>query len=60
MSCRPNESIRVDKELADLINQVKGKALLSGRTPPSTAKITRIIAKKMKKEGLLFDEFIRF
>lgn len=51
--------IRVSKEFKRLINEIKARYLLAGRTPPSGTKITQMIAKKLKKEGLLRNEFIR-
>lgn len=52
--------IRVSRELKQIINYVKARYLLAGKTPPSGTEITKIIAKKIKKEELLSDAFIRF
>ena len=48
------------KEFNDIINFIRAKCILEGKIPPSKAKITRAIARKINKEELLRDEFIRF
>ncbi len=52
--------LRPSKEFNDIINFIRAKCILEGRIPPSKAKITQIIAKKINKEELLRNEFIRF
>ena len=52
--------IRPSKELNDIINYIRAKCILEGRIPPSKAKITQVIAKRINKEELLRNEFIRF
>ncbi len=52
--------IRPSKELRDIINFIRAKCILEGKKPPSAARITQIIAKKINKEELLRNEFIRF
>ncbi len=52
--------IRPSKEFRDIINFIRARCILEGKTPPSAARITRIIAKKINKEELLRNEFIRF
>ena len=52
--------IRPSKEFRDIINFIRAKCILEGKIPPSAARITRIIAKKINKEELLRNEFIRF
>ena len=52
--------IRPSKELRDIINFIRAKCILEGKTPPSAARITQVIVKKVNKEELLRDEFIRF
>ncbi len=52
--------IRPSKELRDIINFIRAKCILEGKPPPSAAKITRVIVKKVNKEELLRNEFIRF
>ena len=52
--------LRPSKELRDIINFIRAKCILEGRKPPSAARITKAIAKKINKEELLRNEFIRF
>ena len=52
--------IRPSKEFRDIINFIRAKCILEGKTPPSAARITKAIAKKINKEELLRNEFIRF
>ncbi len=52
--------LRPSKEFNDIINYIRAKCILEGRIPPSKAKITQIIAKKINKEELLRNEFIQF
>ncbi len=52
--------IRPSKELKDIINFIRAKCILEGKTPPSAARITQVIVKKINKEELLRNEFIRF
>ena len=52
--------MRVAPELVQTINYIRAKYMLEGRQPPSITEITRRIARKIKKEDLLKDEFIRF
>ncbi len=52
--------IRPSKEFNDIINFIRAKCILEGKPVPSRAKITRVIAKKINKEELLRNEFIRF
>ena len=58
-STYPNPT-RISKEMKEIITFIKAKYMLAGKKPPSSSKITKIIAKKIKKEELLRDEFIRF
>jgi len=52
--------IRPAKELRQIINYVRAKYILAGKTPPSIPVITKRIAEKINKEDLYTDEFIRF
>ncbi|KKN62127.1 hypothetical protein LCGC14_0515030 [marine sediment metagenome] len=52
--------IRPSKEFNDIINFIRAKCILEGKIPPSKARITQAIAKKINKEELLRNEFIRF
>jgi len=52
--------IRSSKELREIIDYIRAKYLLAGKRPPSFNTITRKIAKKIDKEELYFDEFIKF
>lgn len=49
--------IRASKELWDIINFIKAKYYLAGKTPPSVRKITEIIARRTPKEKLYHEEF---
>ncbi len=51
---------RPSKEFNDILNYIRAKCILEGKIPPSKAKITQIIAKKINKEEILRNEFIRF
>jgi len=55
-----NAIIRASPEFRKIINKIKAKYLLENKKPPTTSKITAIIAKKIKKEDVLNDLFIRF
>lgn len=52
--------IRISPEFREIMNSIKAKYLLAGKKPPSHTTITRAIAKKIKREDLLGDEFIKF
>lgn len=52
--------MRTSKEFRDIVNFVRAKYILAGRKPPTMTKITTIIAKKINKEDLLNDAFIKF
>ncbi len=41
-----NKAQRVPKEMIEIVNYIKAKYLLMGKTPPTTAKIMKQIAKK--------------
>lgn len=63
-SCRINGNmrsvqIRPSKELLEIINYVKAKHILEGRKPPTVSNITRVIAKRINKEDILHNEFIK-
>lgn len=55
-----SDMIRASKELSKIITFIKAKHLMSGRKPPSTKQITAAIAKRINKEVLFRDEFIKF
>jgi len=55
-----NAIIRASPEFRKIINKIKAKYLLENKKPPTTSKITAIIANKIKKEDVLNDLFIRF
>jgi len=52
--------IRPSKELREIIDFIRAKYILAGRTPPSIHLITKKIANKINKEELYHNEFIRF
>jgi len=55
-----NRLMRTDKEFRRIVNFVRAKYIMDGRKPPTSAAITRMIAKKIDKEDLLRDVFIKF
>ena len=57
---KSNKAIRSSAEFRKIVNYIRAKYIMEGKSPPSTAKITKIIAKKINKEDLLRNEFIRF
>lgn len=50
----------VSREFKEIVNFIKAQHLLKNKKTPSDSLITQIIAKRIKKEELLQDEFIRF
>lgn len=54
------QPIRCSRDFKLLINEVKAKYLLQNKKPPTTTKITDIIAKKIRMSPGVYDEFIRF
>ena len=57
---RPTPPMRVSPQFRKLINEVRATYLLKGKVPPSISKITDMIAKKIDKDDMLKNEFIRF
>lgn len=55
-----SDLIRASKKLRKLIDDIRIEFMKKGLTPPSRAKITEIIAKKLRKEDILYDKFLRF
>lgn len=51
--------IRTHKDFKKIINMIRAKYMLEGKTPPTTSKITQIIAKDIDTDKLLGKEFIR-
>ena len=52
--------IRSSPELKKIINTIRAKYILDGKKPPTTAKITKIIAKNVDAEKLFRSEMIRW
>lgn len=53
--------IRCDKEFRSILAQIKLDAIKRGIPIPSSEKITKMIANKLKKEGIIqYDKFIQF
>ena len=50
---------RISKDMVKIINYVRTEHMKRGKTPPSARKITQMMAKRIKKEELLYEEFIR-
>lgn len=55
-----NRQVRISKEFRDLINFIRAKYIIEGKRPPNNSQITKMIAKKINKEDLLQDVFIKF
>lgn len=51
--------IRAHQDFKKIVNMVRAKFILEGKTPPTTSKITKIIARDIDAEKLLGKEFIR-
>jgi len=54
-----NPHIRADKELTKIIRYIQMEHLKRNKKPPTHAQITRIIARKIKKEDMLYNDFIK-
>lgn len=52
--------VRISREMREIVDFIKAEHLRRGKNPPTVAIITRAMARKIKKEDLLRDEFIRF
>ncbi len=57
---RSTRVIRSSKELVEIINFVRARAIMEGRKIPRVSDITRVISKRIDKEELLRDVFIQF
>ena len=57
---RGTRVIRSSKELCEIINFVRARAIMEGRSIPKISDITKVISKKIDKEELLRDVFIQF
>lgn len=51
---------RISKDLKNLITSIQIEFLKENKKPPSIKSITQVIAKRAKKQEILYDEFIRF
>lgn len=52
--------IRTSPEMRKLIDSIRIDFIKKGKKPPSISDITRVIASKIKKEEILYDQFIQF
>jgi len=57
---RSTRVIRSSKELCEIINFVRARAIMEGRGIPRVSDITKVISKRIDKEELLRDVFIQF
>jgi len=57
MRCKNIPKIRPSRELWELINYIRAKYMLAGKTPPSIANITKAMTKKIPKDKLYHEEF---
>ena len=60
MARKISRPIRASKDFREIINYVRARYIMAGKIPPTTAEITKKIAKMIRKEDLLEDEVIRF
>jgi len=60
MACSKPVHIKAAKEFKQLLNMAKAKALMNGKKIPSDRKLTAIIARKLKNEGIDLDDAIKF
>ena len=51
---------RISREMCDLVSYIKAQYLIKGKTPPSTAEITRKIVNMIDREDLMYEKFIKF
>ena len=54
-----NDRIKVSKEFNNILSFIRGQCLIKGQKPPTIEKITQVISKKINKEDLLHNEFIK-
>jgi sulfur relay (sulfurtransferase) DsrC/TusE family protein len=52
--------LRVDKSMLKIIRMIQAKYLLQGKTPPSTRRITEMMAKEISEDKVLKKIFIKF
>lgn len=52
--------MKCSRELAEIVDFIRAKYVLAGKAPPPVSKITSVIARRIKKEELLKNEFIKF
>ena len=53
-----NPPIRCSRELKEIINQVRTRAIMEGRRTPKISRITKVIAKRINVEELIKDVFV--
>lgn len=54
------ERVRCSNNFKALLREAQLEYIKKGRKPPSDTKLTDMIAKKMKKEDIMYDGFIPF
>lgn len=52
--------VRCDREFKLILDGVRAEFIKRGKKPPSMEVMTKRVAEKIKKEDLLFGEFISF
>ena len=52
-----SEKIRTSKELKEIIDFVRAKKLMEGKTVPSVSNVTEVIAKKINKDEIYEESF---
>jgi len=54
------ERVRCSKKFKILLREAQLEYIKKGKKPPSDTKLTELIAKKIKKEDILYEGFIPF
>ena len=60
MALKSAKQIRACRQFIQLLNMTKAKALMNGKKIPTNKKLTYIIAKKLKSEGIDIYDSIKF
>ena len=61
MAISKTKIVRIANEFdKDIINAIRIKYIIEGKTPPGAARITKVIATNEKIKEAIYDLFIRF
>lgn len=53
-------TVRISREMAELVNHIKAQYLIKGKNSPSTAEITKRLVSMINKEEIMYEKFIKF